>query len=366
MKTNAAPMTRRERIQTAIQRRQTDRLPVGFKATDDVLQRLQQHFGVGDLSALLALLPVDTYGAFNNCRYGVYPQYVGGPARVLYPHSYPDGTWDTIYGYQRRWVSAAGGRTDEVISAPLVEVTDLAELERYPWPQADWFDYSTLAQQCEAVGDYAIIFNLGGLGNVANLIGFERMLTDMLLDPPFIEACFEKLTDFYVDFLDRTLAAAAGGIDIIVIQDDFGTQHGPLLSLQTYRQFYKPCHRRVFEVAHRHNAAAMMHSCGAIFDFIPDFIEIGADILDPLQTTAAGMDPARLKQAYGADICFHGGIDTQGILVNGTPDAVRQHIDRLIDGFGNGFILAPSHYIQADAPFENILTVFDHIANRRA
>ena len=365
--TQQTPMKRRERVLAAVGRRPTDVTPVGFKATDDVLARLRQRFDVSDLRGLLNALPVDTYGAFNNCLYGIYPRYVGGPARVLYPDCRADGTWDTIYGYQRRWVAAAGGRTDEVISHPLADAAGAADVEKHEWPQADWFDYATLAQECRDVGDYAVIFNLGGLGHAANLLGFERMLTDMLADPPVIEACFERLTAFYVDFLDRTLRAAAGGIDIVVVQDDFGTQQGPLMSLETYRRFYQPRHRQMFEVAHRHGAKAMMHSCGAVFDFIPDFIAIGADILDPIQTTAAGMAPARLRREYGADLCFHGGIDTQGVLVSGSPGDVSRHIDSLLSGFAgtDGFILAPSHYIQADVPLENVLAMFDHIAGSR-
>jgi len=233
-------MKRRERVLAAVERRPTDVTPVGFKATDDVIDRLLRHSGAGDLHGLLDSLPVDTYGAFNNCLYGVFPRYVGGPPRVLYPERRADGTWDTIYGYRRCWVAAAGGRTDEVIDHPLAGAASAGDVEKHEWPRADWFDYSTVARQCRDAGDYAVIFNLGGLGHAANLLGFERMLTDMLADPPVIEACFDRLTAFYVDFLDRTLCAAAGGIDIVVVQDDFGTQQGPLMSLETYRRFYRP------------------------------------------------------------------------------------------------------------------------------
>lgn len=360
-------MRRRERVLAAIERREPDVIPVGLKATDDVLTRLYSHFGVDELSGLLGVLPVDTHGCFNNCRYGVYPTYVGGPSMVLYPESYADGTWDTIYGYKRHWVSSFGGRTDEVIENPLANAKSVAGVEAYEWPEADWFDYSTLSRQCQDVGDYAVLFNLGGLGCVANLIGFERMLVDMLRDPTFVEACFDRLTHFYVEFLDRVLTAAAGGIDIICIQDDFGTQQGPLISFDLYRRFYKPYHKRMFDVAHRHRAKAMMHSCGAVFDFIPELIEIGVDILDPIQTNAAGMDPTRLKAEFGSALCFHGGIDTQDTLVNGSPEDVRRHIDSLVAALagGGGYILAPSHYIQADAPFENVLAMFGHVAGLR-
>ncbi|MDP6154194.1 MAG: uroporphyrinogen decarboxylase family protein [Phycisphaeraceae bacterium] len=359
-------MNRRERVLAAIDHCQPDVLPVGFKATDDVLNMLQRHFGVDDLNDLLDILDVDTYGNINNCLYGVYPDYVGGPPKVLYPDSYPDGSWDTIYGYKRHWVPFAGGRNDEVISRPLADAT-IDDLDQHDWPQVDWFDVSTIRQQCDQVGDRANLFNLGGLGHVGNLIGLERLMTDMLLDPPFIEDCLRRVTDFYVELLDRVLAAADGGIDVVAIHDDFGTQHGPLMGFDEYRRFFKPNHRLIFDVAHRHGVKAMMHSCGAVFDFVPDFIEIGADILDPIQTTAAGMDPARLKQTYGTDVCLHGGIDTQNTLIHGSPDDVRRHIDELISAMedGGGFILAPSHYMQADIPLANVLTIFEHVRQYR-
>ena len=359
-------ITRRERVLTAVARREPDRLPLGFKATDDVLNRLRSHFRINHMIELLDLLDVDTFGNFNNCLHGVYPRYVGGPEKVLYPDCYADGSWDTIYGYKRHWVACAGGYNDEVSDRPLANA-GIGELDGHDWPQADWFDYSTLSCQCRDAGDRAIIFNIGGLGHVANLISLERLMMDMLLDPPFIESCFSRLADFYVGFVERVLEAAAGRIDIVCIQDDFGSQQGPMIGFPEYRRFYKPHHRAIFEVARRHNVKVMMHSCGAVFDFVPDFIEIGADILDPLQTTAAGMDPVRLKKTYGADICFYGGLDVQNTLVNGSPDDVRRHIDSLVSALapGGGFILAPSHYIQADAPLTNVLTVFEHAASLR-
>ena len=361
-------MNHRERVLAAVERRPSDILPVGFKATDDVLRRLQVHFGAADVQALVRALPVDTYGGFNNCLYGVYPAYRGDPPRVLYPDLRPDGTWDTIFGFRRRWAEVAGGHTDEVVDHPLEHAETLADLQKYPWPRAEAFDYATIAQQCTAVDDYAILFLPGGgLGQAANLLGFQRLLTEAAQHPELVAYCHAALGEFFAELTDRTLEAAGGRIDIVCVQDDFGTQTGKLMSLKMYRRLYKPYHKQIFEVAKRHGARVMQHSCGAVFDFIPDFIEIGVDILDPIQTTAAGMDPQRLKREYGKDLCFHGGIDVQDILVHGTTEDVRRHLDELVEtlGQGGGFILAPSHYIQGDAPWENILTIFDHVAKWR-
>ena len=366
-------MNRRERVLAAVDHREPDRLPVGFKASEDVIARLAEHYGrdidIGrrGLPNLLEVLPVDTFGVFNNSHVGVYPRYVGGPEKVLFPETRADGTWDTIFGYTRKWISAAGWRNAEVVTNPLKDAETPADLAAYSWPRADWFDYSRIGDQCREASDFAIVFLAGSLGQTAHLIGIQRYYTELALNPPFIHDCFDRLCEFFTELTERTLKAADGRIDIICVQDDFGSQTGPLISPVMYRNFFKPFHRRIFDAARRYGARVMMHSCGAVREFIAEFLDIGVDILDPVQTTAAQMDPSGLKREFGRDLCFHGGIDTQGTLVRGSPAEVKAEMDGLVDTFhrNGGFILAPSHYIQADAPWENILTVFEHAADLR-
>jgi uroporphyrinogen decarboxylase len=361
-------MTPRERILATVAHKNPDRLPVGFKASVDVIERFQSEYGTASVPELMDSLPVDTFGLFNNSMVGVFPVYRGGPRRVLYPDSYPDGTWDTIFGYKRIWEKSATGKNEEVISNPLANAADKADLDKYPWPQADWFDYSTLARDAEQAGDKAVIFLAGSLWQTAHLVGFERLLTEMIADPLFVESCFGKLGEFFAEFTRRSLEAADGRIDIICVQDDMGTQAGPLISPAMYRRYFKGHHKKIYEIAHNYGAKVMQHSCGAVTEFIPDFLDIGVDILDPVQTSAAGMDPGELKREFGRDLCFHGGIDTQYTLVKGTPQEVIQEVDSLVDIFarGGGYIIAPSHYIQSDTPWENLTALFDHIDKLRS
>ena len=360
-------MTSKERIIAAAERRNTDILAVGFKATDDVLRKLEIHFGVTEVKGVLDKLPVDTHGNFNNTLYGVYPEYVGGPEKVLYPNTYPDGSWDTIYGFKRHWVSFKGGRNDELLHPlPLEKCESIEEIAAHEWPEADWFSYDTIKAQCDAAEEYAVIFSIGGISTISNLIGHERRYTDMYLNPDTLKYTLGRISDFYQEFARRTFEAADGGIDIAVIHDDFGTQNGPQMSLGHFREFWKPFLRRFFSLAHEYGIKTMMHSCGAVFDFVPDFIDAGADILDPVQTTATGMEPEVLVKEYGKDICFHGGIDTQKTLATGTPEGIYRHIDHLVESFSSadGFILAPAHYIQGDVPLGNLLAMFDRIHSK--
>jgi uroporphyrinogen decarboxylase len=360
-------VTPRKRILSTIERRSPDRLPVGFKASIDILERLQNELGATSLHGLIDSLPVDTFGLFNNSMVGIFPVYVGGPKRVMYPDSYPDGTWDTMFGYKRRWKKSATGKNEEVISNPLADAADKADLEKYPWPQANWFDYSKMAQDSQQAGDKAVIFLAGSLWQAAHLVGYEHLLMQMVADPLFVETCFDKLGEFFAEFTRKSLKAADGRIDIVCVQDDMGTQAGPLISPALYRRFFKAHHKKIYDVAHDFGAKVMQHSCGAVVEFIPDFIDIGVDILDPVQTSAAGMDPRQLKREFGRDLCFHGGIDTQHTLIKGTPEDVVREIDSLVETFasGGGYIIAPSHYIQSDTPWENLTAMFDHINKLR-
>ena len=361
-------MTSKERVLAAIEHKEPDVLPVGFKATDDVIGRLKAHMGVRDTLALLDGLPVDTYGNFNNVYAGVYPEYLGGPPMTLYPDAYPDSSWDTIWGYRRHWTEVTGGRNDELLlPPPLLHHDTVEDLRAHQWPQADWFDYTTIVRQCREAKEYAVVFCVGGFGTLGNLIGHERMYMDMHLNPEGLEFALDRLLEFYLDFADRVFTAAEGGIDLTVIKDDFGSQQGPLMSLDMFRRFWRPLLRQYFELAHRHGVRTMMHSCGAVFDFIPEFIEIGVDVLDPVQVSAAGMHPSRLKSEYGDHICFHGGIDTQQTLVSATPAELRRHIDTLAEALSGrgGFIIAPGHNIQGDVPMGNVLALFDHLRKLR-
>jgi uroporphyrinogen decarboxylase len=140
---------------------------------------------------------------------------------------------------------------------------------------------------------------------------------------------------------------------------DLGTQRGLFFSPEMFRTFIKPRLQKLIDMTHRHGVKFLFHSCGAIRPLIEDLIEIGVDILDPLQAAAAGMEPQALKDAYGGDICLQGGICTQYLLPRSTPEEVRKEVRRRVEilGAGGGYILAPCHVLQTDVPTENILAM---------
>ena len=173
----------------------------------------------------------------------------------------------------------------------------------------------------------------------------------------------DGITDIYIESIDRYLAELGGLIDVFTFWDDVATQQGWMISPKQYVEVIKPRQKRLFEaIKSRTDAKLFYHGCGAVFELIPHLIEIGVDIVNPVQVSAEGMDSKRLKAAYGNDIVFWGGgVDTQRVLPFGTPDEVRDEVKRRIDDFapGGGFVFATVHNIQAFVPPENIEAAYD-------
>ncbi len=190
----------------------------------------------------------------------------------------------------------------------------------------------------------------------------EKLLTDLVLDRGFVEGLFAKLAEIQAEFYRAYLAVVGPYVQIVELADDLGSQSGPLIAPRHYRALLQDKHaylvRTIKQAAPQ--AKVMLHSCGSVRAFIPDFIAAGIDILNPVQPLAKGMDPAGLKAEFGSEIAFLGGVDVQQTMrgpVEGVRDEVRRRIEEL--GQGGGFILAPSHNFGDDVPLENILAFFE-------
>jgi len=189
----------------------------------------------------------------------------------------------------------------------------------------------------------------------------ENLLADLLDAPEMAEFLLDKFTDFYVAFFDCMFTAAQCRIDLLRIADDLGTQQGLLLGPDMFSRVFAPRLKRLIDLAHSHDVLVMFHSCGSIVPYIEPLIALGVDVLDPIQVTAAGMDPQMLKERFGARLCLHGSIDTQRLLPRGTPAEVADTVRRMcrVLGAGGGFILAPCHVLQTDVPTANVLALYD-------
>ena len=348
-------LSHRERVRLALDHRPTDRVPIALicaginkpvrEAADALLRRTR---GVS-LDAYLAPL-IDVRE--------VAPPYVGPPLA--------DGA--DIWGVRRRPVSYGAGEYMEIDRYPLAEARTLDDLRHHAWPRPEWFDYSVLPGRIAALqadGEFAtIVYNGNPFETSWYMRGLERMMTDLALDADFARELLARVTDFHVEFFRQVLAAGRGRIDLIFTADDIGGQEGLLMSLDMWERFLKPCHVRLNQAIHEFGAKAVYHSDGAIMEAVGGLIDMGIDVLQALQFDARRMDPAILKALHGRRLCFAGGVSVQKTLPFGTSEDVRREVRRLISvlGAGGGYILGPSHAIQAGTPPENVLALFDEAA----
>jgi uroporphyrinogen decarboxylase len=195
------------------------------------------------------------------------------------------------------------------------------------------------------------------------LVGFQRMLEGLLLEPEFVHAVLRRITDLCKPALGRYLDLVGPYIQIIKMGDDLGTQNGPQMSPRIYRQVIKPYHHELFRfIKERTSARIFLHTCGSVYRLLPDLVDAGVEILNPVQVSARDMDTRRLKAEFGDRLSFMGAIDTQRVLPFGSEEDVKAEVERRIAdlGPGGGFILAPVHNLQADVPPENVVAMYRH------
>jgi len=282
-----------------------------------------------------------------------------------------DGTWKDIWGVVRKPVyfdenDPEKGMIQHVVNHPLAAAERVKDVENYPWPSSDWYEY-TIDQETRGLEQYAVVCGADRLNRTAQfkpamyLRGIEKLLLDLVMNPKIVEAMVERLTAYYLEYNEKIFHRANGKIDIFFMGDDFGTQEGMFLSKPMWRDFFKPGFKKFIEQAHSHGIKVMHHTCGSVVDLIPEFIDCGLDILQSLQPRAKNMDFKKIKKEYGKYISFQGGIDIQNTMPFGTVAQVKAEVKRTIEtlGRGGGYILCTSHNFQPDTPIENIFAMYE-------
>jgi uroporphyrinogen decarboxylase len=231
-------------------------------------------------------------------------------------------------------------------AGPLAHMETVAEVEAWPhWPDPAKADVAATVAALRAAGD---VYRASGLWtcfyhNIMDLMGFETYMMRMHTHPAVVEAITNRVCQFYYDANERLFAAGKGEIDAFFFGNDFGTQLDLICSPKQFDRFIMPWFRRFTEQGHRHGLQVMLHSCGSIHRVIPRLIDAGVDALHPLQARAANMDAATLARDFKDRITFIGGVDTQDLLVNGTPQQIRDDVRRVRDLLGPNLIVSPSH-----------------------
>ncbi len=343
-------MNSRERVLAAIERKPVDRVPTDMWATKELENKLLGHFGAD--ANVQDILHVDGFSS-------VEPSYVGPPLPAV-----PEGEDIDFWGVRRRRVEYATGAYSEIYHSPLQEAKTIEDLERYNWPTADWFDCSNMrAAAQEARKEKVLMCGYMAPFYAHNYLrGLEQSLIDPLLDSELTHHFLDRLCDFIYEHHRRMFEACEGLIDVAQVTDDYGSQTGPLISLHVFREFYKPHLQRFIRLCKDFGIKVFHHDDGSMRAFLPDLVEMGIDILNPIQWICPGMDMVELKSEFGDRISFHGAVENQRILPFGTPEEVRAEVRHCIDAFasdGTGYILAPCHNIQANTPVENVIAMYE-------
>jgi len=374
-------MEPRERVMAALRHEEPDRVPISFG--DVVISSIFDAPPYG-YRAVCAHLGIDGYAepivaedapeAVLNVderlrrRFGADLRWIG-PGSSWVPEHLDADTVRDEWGLLRH---RAGAYWDLLeTEAPLAAATSILDLDDYThWPSVN--DPRIAAgkrAEAQAIRDagYAVVAVPGWaiqiFYNYFALRGFSQWLLDMVDDPAFYHALVERIVQRDIDYLGAFLGPIGDLVDMVVMAEDLGTQDSLFMSPAAYRRFCKPYQVAWVDAVRQlaPGARIMLHSCGAIRPLIPDFIDAGIDVLNPLQPRARGMDPATLKREFGSELSLIGGLDIQELLPFGSPGEVRDGAKALIDvlGPGGGYIFGPSHQIQPDVPPQNIVAMYD-------
>lgn len=344
-------MTSRERVFTSLAHKQPDRCPVDFWAEASTIKKLLQHFHVGSEQELYDILDVDI-------------QFVFPDSTLPAPEILPDGSWYDNFGAHIRMVKNDYCEYAEYLSRPLAFAEEPEDLEQYDkWPDPTAFDWAHFSEKIGNLHEKRVIkLHAGGLYEIAwNLRGQEQFLMDMALNPEIPHYIMEKLCSYWCEYIRCAMEAAGDKIDIVYTYDDIASQASLIMSPQMLEEFVYPYHRRVNAVIKSYGKKILYHSCGSVISQIDNLSNLPIDILNPLQPLAAGMDFQKIKDTWGNKLCFHGAIDIQKTLPQGTAEEVQAAVKRAISILGNqgGYIMTSAHYIQNDTPVENIIAMYD-------
>jgi len=347
-------MTPRERWRAVLTGAPPDRTPSDYWGTAEITSRLCRDLGCAGEAELWKCLGVD------KCIH-IAPRH---------PRATED-TWHmqslfSIWGVGTAKVPYADGlgEYEEAVSHPLAPACSPADVERFPWPAADDWDYSALRAECELWPDHPV---LAGTSEpfylYSRLRGMERALMDLAEEPAIAEAILEHIFELDQAVFRRILEQAGERIDLVYVAEDLGTQGSLLMSPAMFRRFLKSRMRRLIDLAHGFGAKVMHHDDGAIRPLLPDLIDAGIDILNPVQWRSKGMEREGLARDFGRALVFHGGIDNQQTLPFGTPEDVRRQVAENIAIFSaaRGYIAAPCHNMQANTPTQNVVALYEAV-----
>lgn len=347
-------MNHRDRILAAIHHDPLDRFPTDIWATPEVWDKLYRHFATTDRMTVYDRLEIDGIAE-------VSPKYIGPTVREANGIRYNE--WGMGYRIQEYGT----GSYDEQIIYPLADAETVDDLEAYTWPSAGWYDYSVITSTSAQYAGRAIEVGYTAIFYYHNLLrGLARSLMDPLEKPEFTHYLINRISEFFTDYHRRCFEAGKGVIDITQVTDDFGSQTGLLISPRIFDNYYREPIQKAIDLARSYGITVFHHDDGDCRPLLPRLVRMGIQVLNPIQWRCGGWDLKMLKDQYGAQVCFHGGVDNQQTLPFRSMYEVRDEVRYLVKTLGQdrtGLIVAPCHNIQSITPVENILAMYEAVSS---
>jgi uroporphyrinogen decarboxylase len=346
-------MTSKERVLTTLANSEPDRVPINYSANGGIDARLKEHFGLkaNDGEGLSNALGIDFRG--------VGARYTGPKLHEDIPDR---GVRVNNWGMHTRRIEHDSGEYWDFCDFPLKDA-DEEMVANWPMPDPEQHDVSHVRERCESVKEYAVTLHCFGdlINGNGMLRGMEQTLIDLTIDEPAGLLLADRRFDIQMEVARRTLEAAKGGIDILWLGEDLGTQLAPIISMDVFKRHIRPRYQRLVDVAKSFGAKTMIHTCGSSSWAYEDFIEMGIDAVDTLQPEAANMSPEYLKKTFGGRLAFHGCISTAGPVATGTAQETVDYCKRTLDIMmpGGGYCFSPTHSLQDNSPTENVVAMYE-------
>lgn len=363
-------MTSRERVRRTLNHQTPDRVPMDLggaasSLNDEAYFKFKGYLGiVGEIEPFRKGTTTNYYDERILDKLEIDFRRIILKRKDCFPHFFKDGSFVNEWGVKY----AKKGEYYEILENPLANA-DKLQIKNFTWPKAvDVFESNGLLEHTQELyknTDYALVARMPswGLFDIAcQLRGMEQFMVDMMTEPAIAHLLIEKILESQMDFYSMLLDRSGKFVEMVETCDDYGSQNGLLFSPALFKQIIKPYRLQLNNLIRKKapDAKIFLHCCGGIFDLIPDIIDTGVDVINPIQPNAAGMDAGRLKEIYGNDICFHGGIDTQKALLGSKSELipeVKKKIDLLSEK--GGYIVAPANHIMSDVPPENIIALYE-------
>ena len=371
-------MTSRERVIKALEHQEPDRVPFDCRFTYEAYRKLEKTLGYPEDKTIVPRSPdlgvtpsIEFLKGFNVDLY-----YIGLNSWKNEPSFYFGAeTFQDAWGVGFKKISSDSGTEYFNDSHPLSQATQ-KDLEKFAWPDPDDPELTAGLQERAAYlsneTDFALVgkFSSSIFEQAAALLGMQQLYVDLAQDPDFVMDLFNRLTDIAIKLNEVGLKACGQYLHILRLAgDDMGSQRGTLLNPKMFRRMVKPFFERLYHqskalfLKYNPKGKLMAHTDGDVYPIIPDYCEMGLDVLNPVQPYVAEMEHEKLKTEFGDRLSFHGGIDIQNVLPFGSPQVVTREAIKVMKalGRGGGYILSPTHYLLADVPPENILAMRDAV-----